>query len=123
MEDPKEQIRKFLKEFKYLTSIKKTYIVKRYDNQKSFIELGITEENCRDELITLSLTDYSSGPEPDKDRSGSIWIFGKHIGNREVYIKLKIFQVGNESRAKCIAFHPASAPLSYPYRTTSKEEE
>jgi hypothetical protein len=50
------------------------------------------------------------GPEPDKDKPGEIWKFGKLIEGIEVYIKLKIAQVGKEKIAKCISFHPAECP-------------
>jgi hypothetical protein len=56
----------------------------------------------------------SKGPEPDKDKPGDIWIFGKEIEGKEVYIKLKIAIVGEVRIAKCISFHIANFPLSFP---------
>jgi hypothetical protein len=47
---------------------------------------------------------------------GEIWEFGKRIGGNDVYIKLKIAQVGNDKIAKCISFHKAEFPLSYPLK-------
>ncbi len=47
---------------------------------------------------------------------GSLWIFGREIEGHEVYIKLKVAQVGDRRIAKCISFHIAKYPLEYPHR-------
>ena len=73
-------------------------------------------KNRKDEILSLSTTDYCSGPKPDKDMPGEIWEFGKRIGGKGVYIKLKIAQVGNNKIAKCISFHKAEFPLCYPLK-------
>ena len=62
------------------------------------------------------MTDYCKGPQPDKDRPGDIWVFGKEIAGSEVYIKLKIAQAGTHKIAKCISFHAAEYPLGCPYK-------
>jgi hypothetical protein len=58
------------------------------------------------------------GPEPDKDhsRGGAIWVFGKTIKGHEIYIKLKLAEVNGKSLAKCISFHKANLPITYPLR-------
>ena len=106
----------FLKEFKQLVQEGGLYVVNRFDHQKSMADLGLTSENCKVEILGLSVTDYCKGPEPDKDRPGDIWVFGKKIAGREVYIKLKIAQVGIHKIAKCISFHAAQQPLCYPFK-------
>ncbi len=70
-----------------------------------------------------SVENYCQGPEPDKDRPGHIWIFGKQVGSEEIYIKLKIAQVGKEKIAKCISFHTSDFPLCYPYRGEERRDE
>jgi hypothetical protein len=60
--------------------------------------------------------DYSSGPDPDRDIPGDIWVFGKEINGHEVYIKLRIFYDGSEKKGKCISFHEADHPIKYPFR-------
>ncbi len=91
-------------------------IVLRRDNIKALGELGLTSKNRKDEIMSLSVSDYCKGPEPDKDKPGDIWIFGKDIGGKQVYIKLKIAHVGQAKIAKCLSFHVADYPLSFPYR-------
>ncbi len=106
----------FLKEFKQLIQENGLYIVNRLYNQKSLADLGITKKDCKKEIIGLSVTDYCNGPQPDTDRPGVIWVFGKKIADKEVYIKVKIAPVGTDKIAKCISFHVAEYPLSYPFK-------
>jgi hypothetical protein len=73
--------------------------------------------------MTLSVKDYCEGPEPDRDRPSDIWVFGKHIGGKEIYIKLKIAQVGQEKIAKCLSFHEANFPLCYPFEAEERKDE
>lgn len=82
--------------------------------------LELTRNNAKEEILNLTVADYCGGPEPDKDKPGEIWEFGRLIEDTEVYIKLKIAQVGKEKIAKCISFHPAEFPLCFPLR---KEDE
>ena len=73
----------FLKEFKQLVQEGGLYVVNRFDHQKSLAELGLTKEACKIEILGLSVTDYCKGPQPDKDRPGDIWVFGKEmVGGR-----------------------------------------
>jgi hypothetical protein len=106
----------FLKEFKQLVQEGNLYVVNRLEHQKSLVDLGLTKEACKVEILGLSVTDYCMGPQPDKDRAGDIWVFGKKIEGQEVYIKLKIAQVGPHKIAKCISFHAAKFPLDYPHK-------
>ena len=78
------------------------------------MRLGFTKKNCRDEILSLSVENYYDGPKPDVNRQGVVWEFGKKIDGDEIYIKLKIAEVGTEKLAKCISFHKANSPLSFP---------
>lgn len=106
----------FLKEFKHLISAKKFYVVGRLENQHFLADLGLTKEDRKDLILSLTIEDYCSGPEPDKDQAGEIWVFGKEVAGQEIYIKLKIPDTGSQKIAKCISFHVATYPLKYPYR-------
>ena len=91
-------------------------IVNRQNNQEALIELGLTKRNREEEILSLSVINFSSGPNEDKDRPGnSVWIFGTKIDETEIYIKLKIYNVHGEDHAKCISFHKAISPLTYPF--------
>jgi hypothetical protein len=112
-----DDVRKFLKEFKKIVAVRGLDVIPRRENINALAELGLTKKNRQDEIMTLSVADYCAGPEPDRDKPGHIWIFGKKIGGKEVYIKLKIAQAGKDKIAKCLSFHAASYPLCFPYQT------
>ncbi len=116
-ESKKEEIRKFLKEFKEIASKGRGIdVIPRRENIENLAQLGLTKKNRNEEIMMLSLADYSKGPEPDAGRPGDVWIFGKHIGGKEVYIKLKLVRVNDKKIAKCISFHAAKFPLDCPYK-------
>ena len=90
----RDRIRNFLKEFKEIASKGRGIdVIPRRENIDNLAELCLTRKNRNDEIMTLSVADYCKGSEPDKDKPGEIWVFGKQIDNKEVYIKLKIAQV------------------------------
>ena len=114
MDDLKDRIREFLKEFKRIAVDRGIDVIPRRGNIDALSELGLTKKNRRDEILTLSVENYCSGPEPDHDRPGEVWMFGKQIGDTNVYIKLKIAQVGDMKISKCLSFHTANFPICYP---------
>jgi len=110
-------IRRFLREFKQIaTAGRGIDIVNRKKNIQSLARLGLTKKNCREVILNLSVDDYCDGPKPNKDQPGKIWEFGQLIEGNEVYIKLKIAQVGKVKLAKCLSFHVAEYPLRFPCR-------
>ena len=113
----REKVAKFLKEFKKIaTTGRGLDLIPRAENIACLAELRITKKNQKEEIMNLTVDDYCEGPEPDKDRPGEVWLFGKRISGKEVYIKLKIAQVGKETIAKCLSFHPAKHPLCFPFK-------
>jgi hypothetical protein len=117
-------IRDFLMEFKkIMVKGRGLDIVNRRENIDALAKLGLTKKNLKEEIMTLSVRDYCEGPVPDRDRPGDIWVFGKQVGGEEIYIKLKIAQVGKEKVAKCLSFHEANFPLCYPYRAEERKDE
>jgi hypothetical protein len=122
LDDLKRHIREFLMELKKIVVNRGLDVILRRENIDALAELGLTRINRVDEILTLSAEDYCSGPEPDNDRPGDLWIFGKQIGDQIVYIKLKIAQVGEEKIAKCLSFHTAKFPLCFPCREKERGE-
>jgi hypothetical protein len=118
------EIRDFLVEFKrIIVKGRGLDIVNRRENIDTLAKMGLTKKNLIEEIMTLSVENYCQGPEPDRDRPGAIWVFGKQIGAEEIYVKLKIAQVGKEKIAKCLSFHAANFPLCYPYRGEERRDE
>ena len=86
------QVSSFLKEFKEIvTSGSGLLVIPRAAKNPTITMLGLTKKTVELEILGLSVTDYSSGPVPDRDRPGELWIFGKEINGHEIYIKLKMF--------------------------------
>jgi hypothetical protein len=111
------EVADFLREFKQVVvSGRGLDLIPRAENNRTLINLGLTRRNVRDEILSLSILDYCKGPDPDRDRAGDIWIFGRNIFGSEIYIKLKIATVTDIKIAKCISFHEANYPLNYPHR-------
>jgi len=118
------EIRDFLVEFKGIMSKGRGLdIVNRLENIDTLAKMGLTKKNLIEEIMTLSVENYCQGPQRDKDRPGYVWVFGKQIGAEEIYIKLKVAQVGKEKIAKCISFHAADFPLCYPYRGEERRDK
>lgn len=112
-----QDVRDFLLEFKQVaTGGSGIDIVPRAETRPTLARLGLTKANLEEILLGLSVTDYCRGPEPDRDRPGDLWIFGRTIEGQDVYIKLKVAQAGDKRIAKCISFHFARYPLKYPHR-------
>jgi len=117
----KDAVRRFLREFKSLMKEKAVYVINREDNILALIDLEINAKIRVDELKSLSVLDYVSGPDPDVSHTGVVWIFGKELLSRDVYIKLKIVEGEVEDKAICISFHPASRPLEYPFKPEDEQ--
>jgi hypothetical protein len=115
--EKKRQIRDFLRAFKHIGARNGIYVIPRDKNQQALADLGLTRKNRFDIIMFLSVTDYCSGPEPDRDKKGCIWEFGKIIDGTPIYIKLKIAETDGGDIARCISFHAAEFPLSFPCRS------
>jgi hypothetical protein len=112
-----KEIERFLADLREcLFENQKFRIIERKKNQDTLIQLGLTRRNLVDELISLSINNYCSGPEQDDRRQTDVlWEFGKEIEGAEIYIKLKIFTVNGEDYVKLISFHQAEFPVKHPY--------
>ena len=111
-----EEVRAFLEQFNIKAQV--FGIIFRDDrqkNRKALLELDITP--MQRELIVKSLLpqDYVEGPVIDVlNKEGEMWVFGKDVKEREVYIKITL---GYENgQTICISFHIAEHPLVYPFK-------
>ena len=123
----KQAIRDFLEEVKQtITEAAIGYqswrLVKRKENVECMTELGFTYNDVRDAILGLSVVDYCEGPLQDRDMPGDLWVFGKVMEDREVYIKLKLARFGPLKIVRIVSFHPAKESLCYPYRPEEEEK-
>jgi hypothetical protein len=106
-------IAQFLKQFKQIAKIRGVYVIPRSKNKLDLIALGITEGIRETIILSLTPDDFCKGPEPDRDRPGDLWFFGKTENGNEIYIKLKIADANGTYIAKCLSFHRAGHKLKY----------
>lgn len=113
-----ESVNKFLDELKAKISINKIFILDdRGKNFQALLDLEITGKERLKCLGDLEPTDYSEGPLKENFYGGKqeMWVFGKEVKKKEVYIKITLGKIGND--AVCISFHIAEHPMKYPFRT------
>ena len=93
----------------------------REKNRQALFDLDITPVYRVEIIKNLAVTDYSAGPiVSELDKNTEMWVFGKDVKNREVYIKISL-GFPNAS-VICISFHLAEHELSYPYKEKDDEE-
>lgn len=110
-----EDVHQFLSEFKVKMSIWDVLFLNRKKNIQTLSDLEITPIYRKKILTELKSLDYSQGPLVDNMMNGAdMWVFGKSIKNKEVYIKITM---GNPSLSViCISFHLAEHPMNYPLK-------
>lgn len=87
----------------------------REKNKETMRLLALTPFQREVIVKTLQAEDYVEGPVIDVlNKEGEMWVFGKDVKGREVYIKITL---GNEiGQTICISFHIAEHSLEYPFK-------
>ena len=87
----------------------------RGKNRETLLQLEITPVQRELIVKNLLVQDYVEGPVVDElNKNGEMWVFGKDVKGREVYIKITL---GYENgQTICISFHIAEHPLEYPFK-------
>lgn len=112
----KEEVADFLKGFKdTAVGYGGIFFVRLNEYDLTRQKLEINKLGVEHEIYNLTTNHYSSGPDPDYGEPGEVWVFGKEIRGREVYIKLKVSAADIGKIAKCLSFHIADRPIKYPY--------
>lgn len=123
---PKTEILEYLDQCKEISS-KSFELVRRRENKETIIDLGFTHVQVVEIIQSLSLDDYCDGPLPDRTFKGYVWVFGKMINNREVYIKLKFSEYNDPGEliptVYCLSFHYAKRSLIYPYKKNKEKSD
>jgi hypothetical protein len=91
-------------------------LVPRPENTGCILQLGFKYPDIRDTLLSLSADDYCEGPSRDRDIPGELWVFGKVVGTRTIYIKIKLASLGSLKIVRIISFHFAEYSLIYPLK-------
>ena len=106
----------FLKDFK--EKMKFWDVLFRDDrgkNSQTLIDLELRPIERKAILEALETKDYSEGPMEEKLYGGAdMWVFGKTVKKKEVYIKITMGAMG--SSVICISFHVSQHKMNYPLK-------
>lgn len=112
----KQEVEKFLNEFHEKMKIWNVlFRDERGKNTQTLADLEIRPNDRTKIIEELKTIDYSEGPLEEKLYKGnSMWVFGKEIKSKEIYIKISTGVAG--SRVICISFHIADHHMNYPFK-------
>jgi len=87
----------------------------RSKNAQALLDLELRPIERKVILEALENKDYSEGPLEETLYGGSeMWVFGKTVRKKEVYIKITMGAMG--SSIICISFHLAEQTIKYPLK-------
>lgn len=86
-----------------------------YSTPYTLLDLDYDTYDVVDRLKELTIKEYSETLiDKDDINPPLLFVFGKDINNKQVYVKLKI--KGNQSRyVLCVSFHYAKEKMVFPY--------
>ena len=109
----KSDVERFLKDFRVKLQVFDVVYIDREKNLQTLLDLELVPSKRKEALEQLKVEDYSEGPLEETMHGGSnMWVFGKKISGREIFIKMAM---GQPNRSViCVSFHTAEHPLTYP---------
>lgn len=112
----KQEVETYLTELKVKVEIFGIlYRDDRGKNQQTLHDLEISPARRKEIITGLKVVDYSEGPLEEKMHGIlPMWIFGKEVKGREIYIKISMGLENN--KAVCISFHIAEYPMNYQFK-------
>lgn len=100
-------------DFKQIYSSKE----KGYSTQETMVDLEYDVQDVIDRLGELCMEEYSETLfDKDDTNPPLLFVFGKSINKKLVYIKLKIRKNADNREIVCVSFHYALRDMNFPYR-------
>jgi hypothetical protein len=114
--EKREEVKSFLIDFKLKLGIWDViFRDERGKNLQTLLDLEISTVTRKQALLDLEVDDFCEGPLDDKlYGEASMWVFGKLVKKKEVYIKISMGRPG--SKVLCISFHLAERKLKYHFK-------
>ncbi len=106
------EVKKFLAEFGIKLEIWGIFFLNRDKNIEALKELGITPSTRKDIIKDIKDVDYVE--TLPTENIGDMWVFGKDIHEKAIYIKIAIGQPNNQTI--CISFHEAEHKIKYAFK-------
>lgn len=95
--------------------IKSSKVDKEYSTPYTMVDLDYDNDDVIDRLRELFVADYSETLfDKDDEHPPLLFVFGKEISGKEIYIKLKI-KGEAKKRILCVSFHYAKHKMDFPY--------
>lgn len=116
------QVRSFLRSVKYAlqrsspTRSVFTFSTIREQNMDTLAALEMDVDDIRETVLSFTPDDYCSGPLKDSSIEGDLWVFGKMLKGKEVYIKMKLSGDKRSQSVRILSFHFTKKPLNYRFR-------
>tara|TARA_R110000850_G_scaffold196048_4_gene322502 strand:- start:1252 stop:1623 length:372 start_codon:yes stop_codon:yes gene_type:complete len=100
----KAEVNEFLRSFREKRRTFEIIFIDRPKNKQTMLDLEIRPIDREKFIDQLTVDDFSEGPLPeDWHGSKEMWVFGKVINQKEVYIKICLG--APNSNVICISFH------------------
>lgn len=112
-----KEVETFLRQFMPKLDIWGIFFINRGKNSVALKNLGIPE-NYRETVIRQIVVEDYVETISDAITFGDMWVFGKDVKDREVYIKISMGRPN--SQTICISFHEAEHSIDYAFK---KNEE
>lgn len=88
----------------------------QYSTPYTLLDLDYDASDVVEHLKELTIREYSETlVDKDDFNPPLLYVFGKEISGKQVYIKLKI-KGGNTRHVLCVSFHYAEVKMSLPYK-------
>lgn len=99
-------IQKILSDMRSAINCNKFQPISRKKNMDTLAQLGLTWEDVKSEIYSLSEKEYRRGPMLDSNDpcSDHFWEFKKRVGSEIIYIKFKVLYK-EDGRVKLVSFH------------------
>lgn len=100
---------------------KSFFFIDNHKNRQTLMDLDYGHADVVAQLKDLQLSDYSESLlDRDDPNPPILYVFGKTIEEKEIYIKIKIREQESR-RVICVSFHHAEHSMPHPYApATSK---
>lgn len=112
------EVEAFLRQFFPKLDIFGIIVLNRNKNQEALRLLGLSELARKEVIKTIVVDDYVETIS-DAVSFGDMWVFGKDMEGKELYIKISMGMPN--SKTICISFHEAELPINYAFK--GKEDE
>lgn len=102
----RQAIETILRDLQLAIDMGKFQPIFRRKNLETLAMLGLTWEDAKAEIYTLTADDYFQGPSVDRNfpASDRLWVFKKRIDGESIYIKFKVLYMEDGS-VRVVSFH------------------